>query len=269
MSNFVFEAMKMLEGNIDKASISPTFQGQMTKGSQTKYEIEQQLTNSIRTIAGLIQASVNRRRQRSAAMLRLALKYYPKMKYGKLSQKAEDMKKFVVSGGEGMGRKEIVFGDMPTTPKEHMDLVSNMMSHERSAKAKGEKVKMFYINGEEAQAYKHVINFRVNPQQRSSKSSDIAEIEKKYTMYMNDPNVQQRGSMAVSRMLVRANGDDVGEFLPETPQQPQQPQQQPPQGQPQPGQPPQAQPPEVGRQIGNPQAGMPGNPNDAISNMVK
>lgn len=251
MNNFVFEAMKMLETNIDKASISPSFQGQNTKGQQTKYEVEQQLINSIRAVAGLIEASVNRRKQRAQSILRLAMKYYPKvMGNADISEDFSKLKKVSVLGSEGLTRKTILFSSADMNAYKVGKMLAEKENVEKAIS--GDKTKHLVVDSSVLDTFKFVIDYRVNPQQRDSRSADMANLEKKYNLYMANPGINQE---AVTKMLVRANNDDEQEFVkpPAPPMPPQQPGAQPPA----PGA---ARPP----QMGTPPEQMPGvgNPKD-------
>lgn len=231
--NFAAEAIQMLESSIDKASISPIFQGQ-DGSARTKYEVEQLLINSIRTAAMIVSATVNRRRQKAEAMFSEIVKHYPAMSFGELSSKADTIKRFMVNSEQGTMRKEVMFQSLPDKPSDVMDLRKTLTETEDASKKAGTPVKRYLVDPDKFTSYDFVFNFRVNPQQRDSKATDMLEIEKKYNTYMMNPMIDPSFP---TKMLLRANGDDVDEALKKPDQmQPQQP------GQPQPGQPMGAQP---------------------------
>lgn len=242
LQNFAKDAISMLENSIDRASVSPIFQGQGTSGSMTKYEVEQQLINSIRTAALIVSSTVNRRRQKAEAMFELILTHYPELSFGKLASDSDDIKRFVVSAVEGTSDKEIMFQPISdkTSPKQMLGLTNNMLQGEKKARKSDHPVKKYLVDPDSFRAHKYVFNYRVNPQQRDSKATDIAEVERKYNMYMQNPFIDP---IYPTKMMLRANGDDVNEAIKK--QSPDmglgQPGQGQPQGQPQQGQP-QAQP---------------------------
>jgi len=209
MQGFAREAIEMLEQNINKASVSPIFQGQGEAGSRTKYEVEQQLINSIRTAALIVSATVNRRKQKAEAMFSEIIKHYPSLSMGELSAKADEIKRFVVSSPEGDSQKEVMF-QAAETPKEGMDLAQMLMEAEDKTKRTGMSVKKYLVDPKSFQTFEFVFNFRVNPQQRSSKSADLAEVERKYMTYIQNPLIDP---MYATRLLLQANGDDPDDAI--------------------------------------------------------
>lgn len=218
LQNFAKDAIMMLEQSIDRASVSPIFQGQDAPGSRTKYEVEQQLINSIRTAALIVSAAVNRRRQKAEKMFNIILQHYPDMSFGKLSSDADEIKRFVINGGEDTTQKEIMFQE---PSDDDFDLTVRMMEETEQARMKGTPVKKYLVDPSAFQAYEYVFNFRVNPQQRDSKSTDILEVEKKYNMYMQNPLIDPTYP---TKMMLRANGDSPDEALRKEPPQAAQPQ---------------------------------------------
>lgn len=214
LQNFAKDAIMMLEQSIDRASVSPIFQGQDASRSKTKYEVEQQLINAIRTAALIVSATVNRRRQKYEKMFQLILANYPEMSFGKLTTDADEIKRFVIKGGNDTMSKEVMFQDTPK--EEQFGLAVKLMEDEEEMRKQGIPTKKYVVSPENFRAHEYVFNFRVNPQQRDSKSADILEVEKKYNMYMANPNIDP---MFSTKMLLRANGDSPDEALrKETPQ---------------------------------------------------
>jgi len=241
-SQYAFDIVKMLEGSMEKSTISPVFQGQNQPGKQTKYEVEQQLINSIRMVAGWVQCEVNRRQQRSAKILRLASKYYPQMAYGKLSEDAKLIRKFVSTSRMGDARTEVMFGEIPKSRGERLSMQAEMAKDESLSKMNGIKSKRFLVDPDDLNSCNHTIKFRVNPQQRDSSSADLEKVKDKVAMYRQSQNINQ---VAVDKMMIKANGDDVEELIKEQAPQMQQIQEEVPGQQPNPQTPQAPQAPEM------------------------
>jgi hypothetical protein len=208
MQGFAKEAIQMLEASIDRASISPIFQGQDSPGTKTKYEVEQQLINSIRTAALVVSAAVNRRKQKAEEMFKLILSRYPSLSFGKVSGEADTIKRFIINAVEGTMQREVMFQKEDETDTKAV--LESMMKEEDYAKGQGNTVKKYIVDPEAFQAYKYVFRFRVNPQQRDSKATNMAETERKYMTYLQNPLIDP---VYTTKMLLRANGDDVNEAL--------------------------------------------------------
>lgn len=209
--NFAKEAIEMLNNSIDRASVSPIFQGQ-DGGTKTKYEVEQQLINSIRTAALIVSATVNRRRQKAKLMMDLILKHYPELSFGKLKKDSDEVKRFVISSVNDNGSaKEIIFQE-----DQNFDLAMALYEGEEKAKKVGRNVKSYLVDPKSFRAHEYVLNYRVNPQQRSSKASDIAEAERKYMMYAQNPLIDQ---VENTKNLLKMNGDSIDEMMKEQQEQ--------------------------------------------------
>lgn len=224
--DFVMQMMQQIDGAIEKASISPVFQGQSgSKGGQmTKFEVQQQLTQSIRNIASMVGAAAMWRKKESEKKLRLGLKHLEK-----IVGKGFDVV------GEGGDMQSIEFGSQEglTKPK-HLDIVRTLKNAENIAKSKGINLRKLSVDKNKAADATFVIDFRVNPQSRDSDASDQKDMIDKVNLLRSGPTIDQK---AVDKMLVKALGESTEDFI-QKQQQPGMQPGQPPMGS-QPGQPPQ------------------------------
>lgn len=194
MQDFVFEAIKVYESMADKASISPVFQGQQTKGQMTKFEVEQMLTQSIRAVAGMAGAAEAWRRQEARKMFRLGLNHF------------SEITGFEFEADE----KNVKFGKLPATQKAHLAMVREMRLAENLALKRGNKRKMMMVDPDRAKDYSVVFKFRVNPQQRDSETADEGQVMKKIEAFRNAPTVDQA---VVDKFLVKKLGESEDEFI--------------------------------------------------------
>ena len=231
---FFLEAMKMLQADMDKMSISPAAQGQ-SDPNKTKYAVQQDLINAIRTVCGLVAGAVNLKKQQSEAYLRLGLKYLPDQMSNPKMDTYRGLKKLVVGGMDGNSSRELVFAD--ALGAKPMDIGKELANQENAKRAKGSKAKLYFIEKGKLKDYTISLDYRVVPQAHDSKMTDMNEIKQKALLYQS-LQVEQE---ATQKMVVENFGDDWEDFKPQQQAQPQQGQQ--------PGQPgqPQGQPPQQGQ----------------------
>lgn len=207
MQNFVFEAIKVYDSLTDRASISPVFQGQESKGQMTKYEVEQMLTQSIRSVAGMVGAARAWRVQQAELQFKIFLNHI------------EDITnfRFEAQGALNEASRVVEIRDkMPDTAKARYQALNELMKAENAYRKNGTKKRVYITSKEAMQKYSAVINYRVSPQQEESKASDDQQMVEKINMYRQAPNVDQR---AVDKKLIRMLGDDEEEMLmPEQPE---------------------------------------------------
>jgi hypothetical protein len=240
--NFVMEMMKGIGDQIDKLSISPTFQGQQQAGDaqKTKFQIQQELIQSIRNAASMVGAAAQWRKQEAEKKLKIGIKRLAEMTGTKIE----------VSGSSGNIGKVINFDEAVSDPKQYGKLVREMAKAENLFRLKGERKKIYMASKDKMGDYSWVFDFRANPQSRDSDVLDQKDAIDKANLLASRPGIDQK---AVDKMIVRALNEDENEFIPKNPpMQPGQPMQA---GQPQmPGQP--GQPPTQGAQPPLPQKPM-------------
>lgn len=199
--NFALEMMKQIDDQVNRSSISPVFQGQAnTKGSMTKYEVQQELIQSIRNIAGMVGAAAQWRKQEAEKKLRLGIRHLAKITGFK----------FDVPGSHGMGGKSIEFGEVTSSSKKYAQIVRKMIDTQNISKANGDRKKMYYMDSEKIKDYSWIVEFRVNPQSRDSDASDEKEMVDKVGLLRSGPTIDQG---AVDKYLVRGLGEDEDEFI--------------------------------------------------------
>ena len=217
--NFMFEAIKLLDASIEKSSIPNVMLGSNAKGQQTKYQVQQDLMNGIRTMGSWVFADIRRREAKALEMSRLILRRYPEMESFKAG--ADGLRTFVSKNAEG-NETEVTFGDMPTDRGAILKMKKGLHDNARSDAQAGNGKRRVFFDPAMARELKWSFAFKAVPQQQSTKDSVVSEAERKAVMYMNlgmDPQ-------AVQKQLLRAEGDDPAEFAakPQPAQPPQPPQ---------------------------------------------
>lgn len=202
VDSFVFEALKLYDQMAKDASPSPILQVQQGGADKTRRQIELEMQGAIRAAANNVAASCGWRRQEARKKLNLGLNHFAKVAGFK----------FNVDSEGGAESKLIELGKVPSKQRAFLNAVKKMSEAENLAKAKGKRVKKYLVDPEKMKEYSFVINFRVNPSARDSKSSDLEDAEKKIGIYRQDQNLDQK---EVSRMMIKAFGDDEDTLMPQ------------------------------------------------------
>lgn len=186
MRNFAMEVFKMFEGQMDKASVAPIVQGQNTPGVDTKYEVQQQLYNSLRQVELWIQASARMEYQIAGKMADLALVHYPKM--SKVGASVDKVKAFVFTSPDGGTSTEIKFAKMPpeSDTEGRMKVLGDMAKRERKAKVKGQNLKAYLCDPGEMDGWRWSLRMNVVPNAPESKASVAEDAKKDYLVLLQD-----------------------------------------------------------------------------------
>ena len=157
-------------------------------------------------VAGLIQSCVAWRKKESRMKLKFGLNHFTKLSGFK----------FEVPGSEGIASrniemKSISLGDSKIDKKARYGMIKKLAEAQNVSAKKGKRTKFYLIDPKAVEDYNFVIDFRVNPQRRSSEAGDMQDLEEKINQYRSaSQNINQR---AVSKLLLKAHHDDEEELL--------------------------------------------------------
>lgn len=214
-SNLAFEMIQFIEKNISNASVAQVMQGQTQAGSQTAFEIQQQIKNSLRVMWNVFSAVAEVKRQETNLKLRLIMEHYPEMGIGKIDGAISDavggIKRIFTTRGQakgGEGEKNVAFA--PLGDKSAFNLSKMLERDELSASEFGTPRKWNVIDPEVMRKSKHSVFVIVNPTQRKSKQADKAQIKQDYIEFSQNPLIDQEWNI---RQRLKASGYDPEEAL--------------------------------------------------------
>lgn len=200
--NFVFEVYKILESSIDKSSVAPIFQGQSgSKSRTTKYEIQQQLYNALRSVELKVQAAARLEWQIASKMLDLALAHY--------TETPDVSKQFAISSPDGKGVEELMFKKKADRAKGDKEMKS-LMAREAEAKRQGIFLRTFLADPEDMREWRYSLRINIIPDVRESKALDQEQITTDYMTMKQDPQIDP---MFPTRMWLREKGYDPDEAM--------------------------------------------------------
>lgn len=224
-TNSSIQMIEFIEKNLANASIAQIAQGQNAgAGPQTKFEVQQQLKNSLRVMWNVFSAVAESKRQESVLMLRLILEHYPEMGNSKIDDEISNavggIRKVFTTRGQvagGEGQRNVAFASMGEKPG--FDLSNMLARDEISAKEFGTARKWNLLDPDTIRKSKHTVFVMVNPSQRKSKQADQAQVMQDYVEFSTNPLIDQEWN---TKQRLRASGIDPDDAMKKNaPMQPQ------------------------------------------------
>lgn len=201
IQNFAIEVLKVYDDMGNKAFQSPPI-AQTGGKAMTKFEVQQILSEYIRTQAGMVGACIAWRKKEARLKLKIGLNHLKEItNYN-----------FETAGTSSSLGRNVKFGEIPKSKDKYIEAVRKMSEAQNLLKKRGTRKKFYLVDPETIKDYNFVMKFRVNPQQRDSDAATARETQEKVAMYRLAPNIDQK---VVDKILIRSFHDDETELLKE------------------------------------------------------